>query len=132
MKKLAVVILACIYLVVSTGATIHLHYCMGELVEVSLTPKTAGECSKCGMMKDKSNSGKGCCNDEQQTIKLYSDQKTTASVLLIPPPLIALPIEHIITEIPLLSPITEMQPAANAPPRSSKVALHIRNSIFLI
>ena len=65
MKKAVVAILACLYLLVSTGATIHTHYCMGKLVDWGLSTKSTGKCSKCGMVKTKADTDKGCCNDDE-------------------------------------------------------------------
>ena len=78
MKKLIVVILAFLYLATSTGATIHLHYCMGKLVEWGLNhdSKKKDKCNSCGM--NNSADKKGCCKDEQKHIQIEKDQKTAA------------------------------------------------------
>ena len=63
MNRLFATILAVFYLVSSTGATINLHYCMGEYVSFSLFGKKAGKCGKCGMQKHSRDNG--CCKDVQ-------------------------------------------------------------------
>jgi hypothetical protein len=75
MKKFATVILALVYLTASTGATINIHYCMGKLMSWDLSHKQ-GKCGTCGMEK---MDHKGCCKDEQKTLRLDKDQKTSES-----------------------------------------------------
>lgn len=67
MKRLFATILAIFYLVSSTGATINLHYCMGEYVSFSLFGKKAGKCGKCGMQKHSADNG--CCKDVQIVVE---------------------------------------------------------------
>src|SRR5436190_9896017 len=77
MKKLLVFILSLVYLTASTGATVHMHYCMGKFVAWSLQhdSKTKDKCKKCGM-KNSANK-KGCCKDEQKHIQIEKNQKST-------------------------------------------------------
>jgi hypothetical protein len=49
------------------GATVHLHYCMGEFMDVSLIHKEEHKCGKCGMLKTEKDNG--CCKDEHKTLK---------------------------------------------------------------
>lgn len=64
------------YLGVASGATVHFHYCMGELLSWGLTKAEADKCSNCGM--DKAESGK-CCKDVQQKVKVEIAQKAEFS-----------------------------------------------------
>ena len=75
MKKIAVVLLLLVYAGATTGATIHLHYCMNQFVGSSLWHSGKdSKCGKCGM-KDKKG---GCCKDEHKQAKLTAEhQKTT-------------------------------------------------------
>jgi len=61
MKRAFATILAVFYLASSIGATINLHYCMGEFVSFSLFGEETGKCGKCGM--DHHPQGNGCCKD---------------------------------------------------------------------
>lgn len=80
MKKLASTILILIYFTFSAGATLHLHYCMGEFVGVSFEETNTGTCAGCGMNEAKDQSD--CCNDVQVSVKVtdthYSSYCTTA------------------------------------------------------
>ncbi len=77
MKKFLAIILALLYLSVSSGATIHLHYCMGKLVNWGLWHKSSDKCDNCGMTKEKQKTSKGCCKDELTQIKIEKDQKAS-------------------------------------------------------
>src|SRR6266516_5502726 len=78
MKKFLVFILSLVYLTGSTGATVHMHYCMGKLIGWSLQhdSKKKDQCRKCGMKN--STNKKGCCKDEQKHIQIEKDQKGSA------------------------------------------------------
>lgn len=79
MKRLFVIILALSYLCLSTGITVHTHYCMGELVGSSFIEQDEDHhCSHCGM--DKKSSKNGCCKDEHKIIKSTTDQVIVKNV----------------------------------------------------
>lgn len=77
MKRILVPILMMLYMAGAMGATVHLHYCMGEFVGVSLIHHEEHKCSKCGMVKKTMNNG--CCQDEHITFKTAEHNKVTAS-----------------------------------------------------
>jgi hypothetical protein len=133
MKKLIVCILAVLYIGSSTGATVHLHYCMGKLVAMKLWhPSEAAKCSKCGMKKN-TTCAKSCCKDEHKTIKLEKDQKPAQAFLnLTEPALATVPVNY--TDIVSISTnsIAQQFPVSNAPPRSPKVQTHILHCSFRI
>lgn len=128
MKKVIVSILAVLYLCSSVGATVHLHYCMGKLVNWSLTDKDGDKCDKCGMQKDG-----GCCKDEQQFVKNSLDQKTTESAIQFMH-LIANAAPGTVINISDLysSSLAENYSISHAPPLKSGVDILIRNCIFRI
>jgi hypothetical protein len=132
MKKVIVAILALLYLGTSTGATIHMHYCMGKLADWGLSHNDDKKCSKCGMLK-LNKKDNGCCKDEDKFLKNDTDQKTTdltiQQVQLISVALPAAFIEYIV--VPFSS-VTEENPISHAPPRNAGVAVYIRNCVFLI
>lgn len=133
MKKFLVSILTFLYISTATGATVHLHYCMGELVEWSFWKNENGKCDNCGMDKN-SKEEKGCCKDEHKQIKLDKDQKITEppfkvnqyfSLSFLIAYYVHLPDMYIISA-------TEEKPVSLAPPRNIGVAVYIRNCVFLI
>ncbi|MEC5146339.1 hypothetical protein [Chitinophaga sp. 212800010-3] len=139
MQKILALILALLYISSSTGATVHMHYCMGRLVDVNWGhDKGKPACGKCGTTHDqKKNCGKPCkkqcCKDEHKTIKLTKDQKiaeNTKHVMQLAA--MTLPVAYMeLPRVPVKV-LAEAFPASNAPPPGSKVHTYILNCIFRI
>ena len=75
MKKIYIGILAVLYLVVSSGIALELHYFMGEKAGMELYGSESDTCGKCGMT-DKDN---GCCHDEFKFYKISDSHKTVSN-----------------------------------------------------
>ena len=56
------------------GATIHMHYCMGDFAGVSLISHEEHKCGKCGMVKK--TTPNGCCEDVHKTFRTGEHYKT--------------------------------------------------------
>jgi hypothetical protein len=127
MRKIIVSILAVFYLASSTGATVHLHYCMGKLINWSLTNE-GEKCAKCGMKKDG-----GCCKDENKFVKNNFDQKTAESAIsLLPLIASSVPVLFVsLTENYSFS-LIEKYPICHAPPLITAGEIYIRNCVFRI
>lgn len=132
MRKSLALIVAIVYLSTTTGATIHMHYCMGKLADWGLGHNRSKTCGNCGMEKSEEKDN-GCCKDEQKFVKNDNDQKTAeALVITFASQVIDLLIEYFsVLDIPVSS-VTEKYPVSHAPPRSNGVAVYIRNCSFLI
>ena len=132
MRKLATLILALLYISTSTGATIHMHYCMGKMAGWGLIASSSDTCGKCGMEKIDRNDN-GCCKDEIKLIKNDSDQKSNPSAFqYISLLAVSLPPAVIDCAAASLSSITEEKPVSHAPPRGRPVAVYILHRSFLI
>jgi hypothetical protein len=132
MKKILAAILAVIYLGTSTGATVHMHYCMGKLADWGLGHNKSKTCGECGMEKSEEKDN-GCCKDEHKFVKNDGDQKIAeAGFQMMQLASVALPVSFV--EIPdnNFSSVTEENPISHAPPRSTGVAVYILNRTFLI
>ena len=132
MKKLIIAILALFYISTSTGATLHMHYCMGKLADWGLGHNNSKTCGECGMEKSEEKDN-GCCKDEYKFIKNDTDQKTAeVGQQMLQMLAVALPVS--VTEIPSndFHSVTEENPISHAPPRSCSIAVYIRNCVFLI
>lgn len=130
MKKFIVTILAVLYLGVSSGATVHFHYCMGQLVEWGLISKESEKCSKCGM---KAGTTKNCCKKENKQIKIASAQKVSYSSFQFE----ALSFDINTNNNPVIpdvyiSSVTEEYPLINAPPSAENTPVFLRNCNFRI
>ncbi len=132
MKKLAAAILAIIYISTSSGAAIHLHYCMGKLVKTELGDSKEDKCDNCGMKStDLENSG--CCKDEYRQIKIENDQKITEPTLqMIHSAAVEMPASFIEIFFYDFSSCTEKNIFSHALLRSDSVAIYVRNCVFLI
>src|SRR5450432_243556 len=130
MKKFLITITALVYLTVSSGATVNLHYCMGKLMSWDLSAKSKSKCGSCGMEK---SGHKGCCNDEQKTFKVDKDQKISESAFqFLSISSLAIAVTH--TELPLIysSTLVADNPNDHAPPLHSAVPVFLRNRNFRI
>ena len=127
-KEFFVTILALVYLASVTGANLHLHYCMGELISWELTEKPLpNKCSKCGM-----TSKKGCCNVENKFVKGVPDQKIVEADFLIfkAPTIIDNPCYSY--SLTYSYNIIKDFPYIHAPPGKSIVPVYISNCVFRI
>ena len=132
MKKFVAGILAIFYLSTSTGASVYMHYCMGELADWGLGKNKSKTCGECGMEKSDEKDN-GCCKDEHKFVKNTTDQKVVESSFQLTG-LMGTAILPGYTELPAIkiSSLTEKNPVSNAPPRSSSIAVYILNRTFLI
>jgi hypothetical protein len=60
-----------IYSTATWGVTVHLHYCMDELVGSSLWHNDDDKCGKCGMTEKKG----GCCKDEHKSFQIKTEHQ---------------------------------------------------------
>ena len=123
MKRLLVTILAILYLGTSTGATIHLHYCMGKLVSMNLWHSDGGKCGNCGMKKNKA-CAKKCCKDEHKLVKLENAHHKAATN--------AFQFIQIVAEVPtsyiefsniFIPSVKHELPVCHAPPRNLPIRI---------
>jgi hypothetical protein len=134
MKKLIICILAILYMGSSTGATVHMHYCMGKLVDIGLWHgKKATACNKCGAKENSKSCKKNCCKDVHKLVKLDKDQKTAESAFQLVAVTSFVTPDHYY-DLPQIQIATLAQeyPVTNAPPRSSKVQPYIFLCTFRI
>jgi hypothetical protein len=82
-KKATLAILTFIYLLVSSGITLKVHYCMDKRAGVDFYGSQQDErCSKCGMKEKKS----GCCSNEHHFYKLSNDHQLVKNLLSLEAP----------------------------------------------
>lgn len=132
MKKVVAILLSLLYLGTSTGATIHVHYCMGKLAGWGVRQNEVRTCGNCGMEKVDGEDN-GCCKDEHKFLKNVSDQKfvETAFQLTGLTAHALIPVHKDFAFVAKAS-VAEAYPASNAPPRSSTIAAYILNRTFLV
>lgn len=125
-KKFLVISLAVVYLAISSGVVVNIHYCMGKVAEVALGHSTSDKCGQCGMEND------GCCHDDIKVVKIqdthsvssfHADFVKAHAIAQVYPDFI-----HSAEIFTLLTPIE----ASNAPPGKGQVPLTIQYCVFRI
>jgi hypothetical protein len=132
LKKFIIAILALLYVTVSSGATIHMHYCMDKLVDWSLGHSNDERCSECGMEKNHAQSS--CCKDEHKQVKLKDDQKISEA-----PIYLMQETSTVLSEFPFggyslvpLPSLSQEHPVSHAPPAGANQVIYLRNCNFRI
>ena len=130
MKKLVLTILTIFYLGASSGATVHFHHCMGELVEWGLSDTKSDQCGNCGSKE--SETGK-CCKDQIQQFKVEKSQKAAVSVYEFNLPLLDLALATFNeTQYISSSSLREEHYLSIQPQRTQNIPVFIRNCNFRI
>ena len=127
MKKAFVAILAIIYLGITSGVVINLHYCMGKVASVKYGFVDKKVCSVCGM-----ESKHGCCHDEYKVIKLDdSHQLSKANHDFLKSPF-SLPEKHFIIASVLLLQNRHHFTPHHSPPDPDDNPVYLLNCVFRI
>jgi hypothetical protein len=127
MKKLFLSILTMIYMVVSSGIAMEIHYCMGKQAGIEFYASSSDKCGKCGM-KEK----KGCCNDEHKFYKLNDSHKTVVNDIQFEPNQVAVVTDHPVFNFTQVANKKIVATAIHAAPDLTGPSLNIRNCVFRI
>jgi hypothetical protein len=125
MKKLLVAILAIVYLAVSSGVAMSIHYCMGKISSVDLM-HTGDKCSKCGMKKTD-----GCCKDEFKIVKLSDSHKLISNEINISTPVAIIENASSLFDAQAYSSVSQLHYNNHSPPPPD-VSLNILYCVFRI
>lgn len=128
MKKAFVAILAILYLTITSGVVVNVHYCMGRIASVEYGSDDHDVCSKCGMPGQKNK----CCHTEYKLVKVQDAHqlaKTQVQFLELP------------AEVPVQQPLFQ-QPVAgqepylalqyHSPPDPRLNTVYLSNCVFRI
>ncbi len=125
MKKIIVAILAFLYLSVSSGIAMEIHYCMGKKAGVDLYGSGTDKCHKCGM-KEK----KGCCNDEHKFYKINDSHKIVSNDLNFETPVALITNNFPLFDFLLVNKPAEEKINNNSPPLYTRLSACILNCVF--
>lgn len=133
MKRTLLTILAIFYLGVSSGATMHFHYCMGELVSWGLAKQSAKVCDFCGMPKTTAKE-KSCCKDVKQQAKVEKAQKANQLIYKFDGGLSSAVIQpEFYTSYQASIPVKITREAlSNAPPDGQQIPVYLKNCTYRI
>ncbi len=126
MKKFIVAILAFLYLGVSSGIAMEIHYCMGKKAGVELFGNDNDKCGKCGMKEKKG----GCCSDEHKFYKLNDSHKNVSNDVSFETPVVFIENPLPLLQFPFINdPLTnELQ--NHSPPIYTGPSACILNCVF--
>lgn len=125
MKKLLVSIFCIFYLGIASGATVHFHYCMGELLSWGFSEVKSSSCDNCGMEKSGADFEK-CCKDETKQLKVEKAQKAETNIQFGKLPPVILSTQLLQNSPPALPAVNVPHPLSHAPPHTGKDSLFLR------
>jgi hypothetical protein len=100
MRRFFAIVLVAVYTLLSTGMTLHLHYCMGNLKHVSVASDDMGCCKK-----DHSCTGteihSSCCSDQNINFDLEVEQSRVPEFYWNAPAVLVSAVEPITLYIPI-------------------------------
>lgn len=128
MKKFLTICIALLYTLITSGFSVNVHYCMGELASVELHGSQDERCGKCGM-KSKGD----CCKDEAHFVKYDDSHQVAKSGISLPAPS---PAEVMVLQPEWqatfsVSPVFTVWAPINAPPATG-IPLYKQFCLFLI
>lgn len=131
LKKILAISVAIMYLAITSGLVLQIHYCMGRQsgASVAISADADHTCGKCGMTNGKNK----CCHDEVKFIKLQDAHKqVTADFEIAAPAVTGSEFNLINASQP--SCCQAATPASHSPPEDGieQLPLFIRYSVFRI
>ena len=129
MKRFIATLLAVIYLSVSSGMVMNMHYCMGKLSSVKLAVLPKATCA-CGKKMEKK---KGCCKTETKIVKVEDAQQKSVIAAVSFPLALAAPVAELnLLQASFYNNSAELNPTVHAPPLLSGQDTYLRNCVFRI
>ena len=126
MKKFLVAIIAIMYMGVSSGIAMEIHYCMGKKTGIEFYGDQKDKCGKCGMSAKKS----GCCNDEHKFIKLNDSYKNVSNEMVFGVPELAILNSYHLPEKEFWYDAASQAVLNHSPPDYTGPAARILNGVF--
>ncbi len=131
MKRILAISVAFIYLAITSGLVLQVHYCMGEQAgsSIQFAEVSNQTCGKCGMQ----NGSNKCCHDEVKFLKLQDVHKQVFADYQVSPPS-ALPRDFNFIEPLLLFNSNSCALPNNSPPDddTGQPSIFILNGVFRI
>jgi hypothetical protein len=129
MKKGLVAILAILYLTITCGVMVNVHYCMGRIASVEYGyDNDHDQCGKCGMSGKKSK----CCHTESKLVKVQDEHqlvKTTVSFAQSPA---EAPVQQPLIQHPVAGQDHYLALQYHSPPDQRLNTVYLSNCVFRI
>lgn len=129
MKKMLAICFAVLYTLITSGFTVNMHYCMGELASIDLHDSHNDSCGKCGMPV------KGdCCQDEAKLLKVDDSQLAAKAFAGLTQSITAVPVtlQPAWLQPAPVQPVLQAWAPLHAPPLIPSVPLFTSHCAFLI
>lgn len=127
MKKGFIFLLAIVYIGLTSGVVVNIHYCMGRLAGVTYGHEAEHKCDRCGMEKIN-----GCCETEHKLVKADSDHIFANAVTAPLSFTTALPAVYPEINISILTAREHYNSLYHSPPDVRGNNLKLYNSVFRI
>ena len=122
-------ILCFVYVVASSGATIHFHYCMKKFIGWDVAVDAPATCNNCGMVKEKK---KGCCNDKHTTLQLKKDQLVPNINYVLNSNIVYIQLDYLSQKSSSLFYKKDVTQPIHIPPLIQPISAYILNNVFRI
>ena len=126
MKKLTIALIAIIYMGISSGIAMEIHYCMGKRAGVDFYATAKDKCGKCGMSGKKT----GCCNDEYKFVKLNDCYKNVSNDVVFGIPDVADLHSYGNYKSTFKAAATALATQNHSPPGHTRPSAYIMNCVF--
>ena len=131
LKRIFTILLAVVYLVVSSGLIMELHHCMGKLAGSSVSffgKQHNDKCDNCGMEDKRS----GCCKDEVKLVKIQDSHKQVSADYAAVPPIAEADISSPFLAFDILDDNRIIESSGHHPPAVSQPPHCILHCVFRI
>lgn len=115
-----------VYMTVSSGIAMEIHYCMGKKAGVEFYGSGNDKCGRCGMTEKKA----GCCHDEHKFIKIEDSHKNVYNDISFTAGDKAVVTEYPIYNWQILSSISTSRVNNNSPPDLTGPSATVMNCVF--
>ena len=126
MKKIITFILAILYMGISSGIAMEIHYCMGKKAGVDFYGTGNDTCGKCGMKENKTS----CCGDVHQFVKLADAHQSVTNQLVFGLPDLAISHSFIAYQVQFPNPSVTKADYIYSPPDDTRPSACIMNCVF--
>jgi hypothetical protein len=129
MKRFSAILFAVLYITLTSGFAVNVHYCMGKLASVDLQEAPADHCGKCG----KPSKGMDCCKDEFKFCKVTESHQAAKALQAGFSPVtdMQLPVRILpVSALPAQETLLLSRP--HDPPDIPSAPIFLRNCTFLI
>ena len=127
MKKAVAFILAFMYLGLSSGLAVNIHYCMGKVTDVDVNNYSDKSCV-CNMKEG----SMPCCGHFYELVKVNDEHQVAAADFSFKPPAIVLHTFNNLFALLTLPQTSNKVTAIHIPPLLSPPDIYIQNCIFRI